>query len=115
MFAGALKFTVTRAFPAVAYTFVGAFGTVTVIPACVTVTVFDNVPEVTVTVPVLDDVDAFSSALSVNVPLPVPLAGDTVSQSGALLSAVHEVFEFTVMLVIDLDAAGFHTSDDKDK
>ena len=70
-------------------------------------------PVVTVIVPLLADVEVFAVALMVRVPLFVPLAGVTLSQVLALLLAVHDVFEFTVMLVLDAVAAGFQEESER--
>ena len=63
-------------------------------------------PPVTVMVPLLEDVLVLAVVLMVRVPLFEPLAGVTVSQEFALLLAVHEVFELSVMLVLVEAAAG---------
>jgi hypothetical protein len=65
--------------------------------ACVTVTVCPA----TVTVPVREVVAVFAATVSVVVPLPEPLAGDTVIQA-AFEDAVHvhPLVAFTVRLVV---------------
>ena len=63
---------------------------------------------VTVIVPVLAAVPVFAVAFRVNVPLPVPLEGETVSQAVALLVAVQDTFDDTVAVVLPAVDAGFH-------
>jgi hypothetical protein len=76
--------------------------------ACDTAIVLVMPPPVTVTVAILLLVLVFAAAHSANEPLPVPLPDEIVSQDGALLDAVHDVFDATDTDVLDAPALGFH-------
>jgi len=69
-------------------------------------------PPVTVIVPVRLVVFVLAVALSVSVPLFVPLPGETVSHCVALLEAVHVTFDVTLTVVFPAVAGGFHVVDD---
>jgi len=75
--------------------------------SCVTVTVLVIPLPVTVTVPILADVPAFAKAASMIFPLPVPLAGDTISQD-ALLVAVQETSDVINTSANTTDGAAVH-------
>jgi len=86
---------------------------VTAAPACVTVTdlLVTPGPE-TVTVPTRCAEPVFAAAVSVRLPFPLPLPGDTVSQDAASLTAVQETLEVTVTLVEPPAAAGLQVAAD---
>ena len=93
--------------PAVAATFWLDLSSVRNAPAasCVTATVRERPPPVTVIVPERDEVAVLAVAVTVNVPLLLPLAGETVNHEVALLLAVHETFDVTVTVnVLATDA-----------
>ena len=84
----------------------------TVPPAWVTVIVLlIPLPE-TVIIPVLVLVPGLADTFSVIVPLPDPLAGETVNQVVALLAAVQDTFDVTVTVVLSADASGFQVPGD---
>ena len=81
------------------------------IPGCVTITVRETPPPVTVIVPLLNAVPVFAVAVIVMFPFPVLLDGDTVSHDAALLDAVQDTFDVTDTLVLAAaDDVGFHVA-----
>ena len=73
-----------------------------VVPACVTETVRVSPPPVTVTVPVRLVLPVFAVALTVKLPLLLPLVGEALSQ---VWSSVTVQLTFAVTLTADEDAA----------
>jgi len=75
--------------------------------ACVTSIVLLMPPPDTVIVPLRSDDPVLAVALNVIVPLPVSPEGDTVSQDAALLVAVQDTFDVTVIVVLSAECPGF--------
>jgi len=84
-------------------------------PDCVTTKVRVIPPPVTITFPVLDDVDVLAVALTTKLPLPVRLVGEMfemVSHDWLVVGAFHVIFDVTLTCLFEAVAAGLHSESD---